>query len=208
MKIAYCITVCNEYLEIQKLINHMIKYVNLNEDEIIVLCDSTKTNEKVIGFCKYCSDTYGINFVLDEFQNHFSDWKNKFKTLSKSDYIFQIDADELPNPFLLHNLKTLLTNNANIELFWIPRENYVDGITEEHIIKWKMTLDDKSRINFPDYQARLFKNKPKIKWVNKVHEIISGTDNQAALPPEEQFSLLHTKSIDKQEQQNNYYDTL
>jgi len=208
MKISYCITVCDEDKEIQNLMTVMLENIDLNEDEIIILCDTKKTNDEVIRVCTEYSQKNGVVFIQDEFDNHFANWKNKFKEHASGDYIFQIDADEVPSSYLIKIIKEFILHNHNIELFWVPRENYVDGITEEHIIKWNMRVDQKERINFPDYQARLFKNLPYIKWKNKVHEIIVGTKKQAAIPAETKFCLLHEKTIERQEKQNNYYETL
>lgn len=209
MKISYCITVCDEYEEIKLLMSKMLEYTDLKKHEIIILCDIAKTNKEVLEFLeKKTQENENIILLQDKFENHFANWKNKFKNIASGDYIFQIDADELPTEFLITDLEPLLTQNANIDLFWVPRENYVDGITEEHTIKWKMTLDALGRINFPDYQARIFKNLPDIKWANRVHEIIVGTTAQGGLPTDSRFCLLHKKNIEKQEKQNNYYETL
>ena len=208
MKISYCITVCNEIKEIQSLMTIMLENIDLNQDEIIILCDTNNTNEEIIKICSQYAEKEGIIFIQDKFDNHFANWKNKFKEHSSGDYIFQIDADEIPSSYLLRIIKEFIGYNQNIELFWVPRENYVDGITKEHIIKWNMKADEKGRINFPDYQARIFKNLPDIKWTNKVHEIIIGTKKQAAIPPETKFCLLHEKTIQRQEKQNEYYETL
>jgi len=206
--ISYAITVCDEYEELQRLINHLLSHINLVDDEIVVLCDISKTDNRIIQFCSSHQDYKNIKFYTDNFDKHFSNWKNKFKTLCSKEYIFQIDADEIPNKFLLNNIKTILFSNPSIELYWIPRENYVAGITDEHIKKWSWQTDPLGRINFPDYQARLFKNAPNIKWQNPVHEIIVGAIAQATLPAEPRFCLLHNKSIDKQEKQNQLYNTI
>lgn len=63
-------------------------------------------------------------------------------------------------------------------------------------------------VNWPDYQWRIWKNKPEIKWVNKVHERLDGFKTYTAMPDVEYFALNHPKTIEKQEKQNNYYDTL
>jgi hypothetical protein len=200
--------VCDEYKELQRLINHLLSYINLSDDEIIVLCDMSKTDERIIQFCNNHQDYNNIKFVTDKFDKHFANWKNKFKDLCSKEYIFQIDADEIPNEFLLQNIKTVLFSNPGIELYWVPRENYVDGITDEHIKRWSWKTDGLGRINFPDYQARLFKNLTNVKWQNPVHEIIIGAVAQATLPAESRFSLLHNKTIDKQEKQNTLYSTI
>ena len=59
-----------------------------------------------------------------------------------------------------------------------------------------------------DYQWRIYKNLDKIKWINKVHERLDGFDQYATLPMEEGFALYHHKGIERQEKQNNFYDTL
>jgi hypothetical protein len=208
MKISYAITVCNEYEEFQQLISYLSSELDLNQDEIVVLADSSKMDEKLRRFCNDHANYGNIKFYEDKFENHFADWKNKFKTLCSGDYIFQIDADEIPHRFLLQQIKSILSQNPIFELYWIPRENFVDGYTDEHIKKWNWRIDDKNRINFPDYQARLFKNTPNVRWTNRVHEIIIGAVAQANLPPKTEFSLLHSKKISRQEAQNAFYETL
>ena len=60
-------------------------------------------------------------------------------------------------------------------MFLVPRVNTVDGLTQEHINKWRWNVNKKGWVNWPDYQTRIIQNSPKIKWQNKVHEqIISG----------------------------------
>jgi len=63
-------------------------------------------------------------------------------------------------------------------------------------------------INWCDYQWRIYKNNDNIKWVNKVHERLEGFKTYATLPAEEDWSLYHPKTIQKQEKQNSYYQTL
>jgi len=90
----------------------------------------------------------------------------------------------------------------------VPRENYVTGLTDGHIKQWGWQVDKQNRINFPDLQWRIYRNSYSIKWVNKVHEKLEGFDVYTNLPLEPEFSLLHLKTIEKQEKQNNYYNTL
>lgn len=208
ISISYAITVCDEYDEFVRLINHLLNHINQSEDEIVVLHDESKSDDRILEFVNSHANYKNIKFVSDKFDKHFANWKNKFKTLCSKEYIFQIDADEIPNEFLLQNIKTVLFSNPGIELYWIPRENYVDGITDEHIKKWSWKIDNLGRINFPDYQARLFKNFSNVRWQNAVHEIMVGAVAQATLPAEPRFSLLHNKTINKQEKQNTLYDTI
>ena len=134
--------------------------------------------------------------------------KNHLKSLCTGDWIFQIDADELPHESLIINLKELLKLNPTTELFLVPRVNTVDGLTQEHINKWRWNINENGWVNWPDYQTRIIQNGPKIQWASKVHEVIVGFSTQGALPMEEEWCLYHPKDIKRQEAQNNFYNTL
>jgi hypothetical protein len=56
---------------------------------------------------------------------------------------------------------------------------------------------------------RLFKLNKGIKWKNKVHEVLEGQTTLSTLPYDtEDLCLYHIKLIEKQEKQNNFYNTL
>ena len=138
----------------------------------------------------------------------FCSLENKLKDYCKGDYIFQIDADELPNEILIDNLPTILESNPNVDVYLVPRVNTVEGLTLDHQFKWRWNVNEKGWVNWPDYQWRVWKNKSEIKWVNKVHERLEGHREFATLPAEEVYALYHPKDIKRQEKQNAYYDTL
>ena len=205
MKITFAITVCNEIQEIKRLLSFLFKNKRDNDD-IVVLFDTKNGTQEVEN---YLSNVIEPNFLYfkDEFENHFGCWKNKLKNLCKGDYIFFIDADEIPNLDFFLKLPNILKEYPNNDLFYIPRINTVKGLTESHIIKWKMNVKN-NWINFPDYQVRLIKNLPYIFWTNAVHEVITGFKNPITLPPKEDFSLYHEKEIQRQEKQNDNYDKI
>ena len=144
------------------------------------------------------SENDSIILVEGYFDGHFANWKNTLNKACHGNYIFQIDADEMPNAYLLECLPTILENNPEVDFYWVSRENFVEGITQEHIQKWRWNLDNQNRINFPDKQGRIYKNTPEIKWQNKVHEVLTGYKQYASLPEVTEFSLNHTKTIQKQ----------
>ena len=207
MKISYAITVCNEFVEIQKLISFLLQHKR-DEDEIIVLYDSKNGDEGVESFLRAKSINLDFMWYPGEFKNHFADWKNYLTTLCKGDYIFQIDADEIPNKYLIEILPQIFKDNPDNEVYMVPRVNTVEGLTQEHIDKWRWNVNEKGWINWPDYQWRIWKNIKSIKWKNKVHEVLEGYKKFAPLGPHEEFSLYHHKNIKKQEKQNSYYETL
>ncbi|MDC6464855.1 glycosyltransferase [bacterium] len=207
MKISYAITVCNEIVEIQKLITWLLESKR-PEDEIVVLYDSKGGTETVEEYLRSHSVNGGFMWYSGEFQNHFANWKNKLTKLCSGDYIFQIDADEFPHKSLLTALPVILEGNPDNEVYLIPRVNTVEGLTQEHIQKWRWNVNEDGWVNWPDYQWRIWKNKPEIKWINKVHERLEGFKTYAPLPSKEELALYHPKDIKRQEKQNNYYNTL
>jgi len=208
MKISYAITVCNEFVEIQKLIPFLLEHKR-HEDEIVVLYDSKNGSKSIEQFLRAKSINGEFSWHKGEFDGHFSNWKNKLTDLCNGDWVFQIDADEIPNEILIENLHDILTkNNVIVDVVLVPRVNTVEGLTDEHIKKWNWNVDDKGWVNWPDFQYRLYKNSKNIKWVNKVHEVLEGYKTISHLPIDEDLALYHPKEIKRQEKQNEYYDTL
>ena len=201
MKISYGITVHNEAEELNKLLN-VLGY-HIDEDDEIVVCvdgDDEKV-EAVLG--EYLSENKAIVYKR-KLDGNFADHKNSVIEKSSGDYIFHIDADEYPNEILLQQLKQILEMN-DVDLVWIPRVNTVDGFTQEDVQKWGWRVDEKGWVNYPDYQARVFRNREDIRWTRPLHEYITGCKTYAHLPPHEELSLYHPKTKEKQEQQNKFY---
>jgi glycosyltransferase involved in cell wall biosynthesis len=207
LKISYGVTVHNEADELNKLLEVLVKHTDV-EDEIIICDDySNKETKDVIDHWElHSADSKFFKVYQRKLDGNFSDQKNSVIENATGDYIFHIDADEYPNEKLLLNLKLILEVN-DVDLIWIPRVNTVEGITDEHIQKWGWRVSEKGWVNYPDYQARLFRNDEKIRWIRPVHEYIGGCKTYAHLPPHEELSLYHPKTIDKQEGQNKFYET-
>jgi len=207
ISISYAITVCTEFVEVQKLVSFLLENKR-TEDEIVILYDSKNGNEAIEEYLRAKSVNSEFAWHKGEFDHHFANWKNKLKNLCNGDYIFQIDADEIPHKLLIENLPQILSDNPDNEVYLVPRVNTVEGLTQEHIDKWRWNVNEKGWVNWPDHQWRIWKNKPEIEWVNKVHERLNGFKTYSALPPQEELSLYHPKGIERQEKQNAYYDTL
>lgn len=211
MKISYAIPVCNEHEELKRLLDFL--EVNIRkEDEVVVQCDKRNTTPevyKVINSERY-SDGFREQFKVIEFplNGHFANFKNNLKENCSGDWIFQIDADEYPDEYLINVLPSILEENTETEVFLVPRINEVIGIQQSHLGQWGWNMNDKGWINFPDYQTRILRNISEIKWHNKVHEVIKGHKKFAPLPSNEEYCLWHPKNITRQEIQNEFYNTI
>ena len=207
MKISYAITVCNELKEITELTNFLQSRIE-EEDEIIIQYDTNGVTKEVSDFLTIFGDinkqTKIVSFPLNK---DFATFKNNLKKNCSGDYIFQIDADEIPTEYLMQNIKTILESN-NVDIVFVPRVNTVNGLTEAHIQGWGWRVNEKGWVNFPDYQTRIYKNTTDVEWFGKVHERISGYNTFANFPAEEKFSLYHHKQIERQEKQNNFYNNI
>jgi hypothetical protein len=205
MKISYGITVCNEHQELQNLLEYLIKLIDA-EDEIVVVYDQNRVTQEVLDVLEEYSEE-SISFPFN-FQQNFLENKNFMNSKCSGDYIFQIDADEIPEQNLVVGLKTILEHN-DVDLLITPRKNLVEGLTQEHIQKWRWNVNEKGWVNWPDAQKRIYRNNPNIKWTgHQVHGMVNGFKTYATLPFEEEWSIIHNKTIDKQEYQNERYSKI
>jgi len=206
MRISYAITVCNEFVEIQRLVNFLIKHKH-PKDEIVVLYDKLNGDVEIENYLRSHSINGEFNWHKGKFEGHFADWKNKLTSLCNGEYIFQIDADEIISKYMIENIGMVLQYN-NVDVLKVPRINTVTGLTQEHINKWRWGVNEQGWVNFPDFQWRIYKNNGEIKWINKVHEVLDGYKTMSYLPTEEPWCLQHPKTIERQEKQNEFYNTL
>jgi glycosyltransferase involved in cell wall biosynthesis len=206
MKISYAITVYNEIEEIKRLLSFLLQHKR-QEDEIVVLMDS-KGPDEIWEYLK----SIGKDSILihkDKFNNDFSEWKNQLSLLCSGDYIFNIDADEMPSENLIKYIPEIIEQNFEVLVYAVPRINTVEGITQEHIQKWRWNVNEKGWVNYPDYQLRIYKNDPGIYWQGKVHERLNIWEEAWPLPADgDNWALFHPKTIERQEKQNQLYDTI
>jgi hypothetical protein len=206
--ISYTITACNEEKELLNLLESLTPHIT-DDDQLVIQLDIERVTQEVREVVyQYLNKVKNMVVVEFPLSNDFASFKNNLKTHCTKDWIFNIDADEVPSSFLLSNIKSILKTNEEVDMFLVPRWNTVFGITGDHIEKWGWKFDEQDRVNWPDYQTRIYKNKESIVWVNKVHERIQGFDTYTNLPEDEAYCLYHMKSINKQESQNLFYQNM
>ena len=210
MKIGYFITACNEYEELKKLL--ILLRTNIDKNDCIgVLLDEKNVTEEVDSLCNQflVPDNESFRVIYSNLDNDFASFKNLgYHLFDDCDWIFNIDADELPSSILIQNIKQIINLNPETELIYVPRINTVEGLTQDHINKWRWQVNDEGWVNWPDYQGRIYKRSPMIEWKGKVHERIEGMKKYSHLPAKEEFAFHHPKTIDRQERQNKFYETL
>jgi glycosyltransferase involved in cell wall biosynthesis len=205
--ISYAVTVCNEIDELAQLLNFLQLHIR-EEDEIVIQYDEASVTKDVADYLNLINVMHSNHKVVGfSLNNDFASFKNNLKSHCSKDYIFQIDADEIPHEYLIEILGEVLDSN-NVDIVFVPRINTVEGLTQSHIQQWGWNVNETQWVNFPDYQTRIYKNTDDVTWMGKVHERITGYNTFSNFPAEEQFCLYHHKQIERQEKQNSFYATI
>ena len=194
MKITYSIQVCNESRELYSLVNFLLKVID-EEDNVQVIVDSLHKTDKVDKVIEHFKDKISV------FERPFDTLYKKacfHKEVSTGEYIFQIDADEMPQEKLIRNLKNIITE-TEAEIFFIPRINIHPGITQSFIDYYKFNINEAGWINWPDYQGRLYKNCEGITWTDELHSKLTGSNKVQGIVAKPELALWHIKSMEKQE---------
>ena len=203
MKISYSILTHNETESLEKLLRFLVKWKQ-PQDEIVIL-DDYSDDEKTKQILDFYVSAHDIVFEQRNLLGDFATQKNYLKSMCSGDYSFNLDADEMVSRWLMKNIHGILEENE-IDLVYLPRINTVEGLTGQHAQQWGWSVNEEGWVNFPDWQGRVFKNRPNIKWERPVHEMLVGFQTYAHLPTEKPFCMLHHKTIEKQEQQNQKYE--
>ena len=203
MKITYAICVCTESRELNDLLN-FLTHVKDEEDDINILVDSSKVTDDVRNIL---SKYKNLSIFERKFCGNFAEHRNYHGKLCKGDYIFAIDADEIPRENLIKSIKHIIKSNE-AELIYIPRINIIPGYTDKWLKQYNFKINEVGWINWPDFQGRVYKNNSKIHWEKGLHETITGSEKTIALQAIPDLSLWHIKSIEKQDNQDSFYKSI
>ena len=206
MKISYSILVHNETDTLEKLLKFLIKWKQ-PQDEIVIL-DDYSDDEKTKQILDFYVSAHDIVFEQRNLLGDFASQKNHLKNMGNGDYSFNLDADEMISLWMIKNVHEIIEANEGIDLIYLPRINTVEGLTQQHAQAWRWQVNENGWVNFPDWQGRIFRNRPNIRWQYKVHEMITGYQTYATLPQDKPFCILHPKTIKKQEEQNQKYSRI
>ena len=211
MGISFLVTAYNEHDELKRLLAQLHGIIKPT-DELVIQLDS-KSTEDVIklvdNFVEKYKDEIEIKKTHFNLNNDFASFKNNAKSYCTKDFIMQIDADETLSETFSRIIHDVLEANEEIDLIAVPRVNIVEGLTQNDVTQWHWRVNQQGWVNWPDSQHRIFRNKPEIKWVNKVHEQVVGWRTYSELPSEDDsYALYHIKNIDRQRKQNEFYSTI
>lgn len=199
MSLSYVIGVCTEHTELENLLKFLDE-VRMPQEETVVVVDSGKVTPEVRDvIVRYP----WVKSFDREFQGDFAEHKNYFSQIVSNEYIFNIDADEIPQEFLVHAVRQLIGKH---DLIAVPRINICPGYTQNFLKKHKFSCNEAGFINWPDYQGRVYHKN--LKWSGKVHEKIEGAQRPIGIKADPKFALWHVKTTTRQNKQNEMYDLI
>lgn len=182
--VSFAITVSNEAQELDNLLHRLEQHIH-PWDEIVVQADPhliTDAVREVIERHQTHINTYAEHAVNYDFAQA----KNHLNSLCKNEYIFQLDADELPQEWFLGHLHDMLHRYPYIDLFKVPRIN---------LFRLNERGDIGDRVAWPDWQGRVYRNNKRIHWYRVLHERIKGHFIAVHLPKKDQYALVHLKDL-------------
>ncbi len=203
MFLSYLVTCHNETDSLEKLLSKLIEYKKDNHE--IVLLDDYSDNPETLEIIQKFKEK--VNFQQHKLDKNYGNHKNYGIELCKGEWIFQLDADEVPTDGLLENIDLIIESNSKNEVLWLPRLNYFIGVTDLDVMTWGWQLND-GMINFPDYQSRLYQNLPHIRYERRLHEKVEGFKSYVFIPPQKDYAIIHEKTIEKQRETNVNYNKL
>lgn len=155
-------------------------------DEIIVIDSASEDRTREIA-SKYTDKVYQREF--DNFSNQRNYGLEKFN----SEWILVLDADERITDDLKSEIIEV-TNNAEYDLYQIPRKNFFLGRWIKYA-GW-----------YPDYTDRLFRNINDIRYSGKVHERLNFNSSKGRL--KEPMTHYTYQDISSYMNKVNHYTTL
>ena len=197
--ITYAICVCNEHTELSDLLAFLVE-TKAPQDDINILVDAKKCTDAVRHVLERFKRVITVH--EKEFDGNFAEHRNYHASLCKGDYIFVLDADEIPQEALMKNIRQFTG-----DILYIPRINICPGYTQRFLEKHQFRTTNTGFINWPDYQGRYYKNNAGIEWSGGVHEkLTGGTTPPQLLSADPELALWHIKSVARQNGQKEFYD--
>lgn len=190
LSVSYAILTHNEDESLEKLLKLLIGYKQ-PQDEIVVV-DDFSVNKKTINIL----NTYksqGVRWAQHALNYDFAQQRNYLKNLCKGDWIFSIDADEIPSVYLLETIHTIINQNNSVDSYKIHRINKATDYPPQALDA--RYVNDRGWFMWPDSHIRIYKNLAYMKWFPRIHEAVVGAKNCITLPEEEKYALIHERSM-------------
>lgn len=138
--ISYCVLVHDEGGSFLELVD-FLSGVMTEFDELIVV-DDFSTEPITVSALNMLREKNSKRFIVEQrkLDGDFSAQKNFANSLCKKEFILNLDADEMVLPEFIDSIREIIFLNKEVESYKVPRINTVEGITLDHIYRWKWSI--------------------------------------------------------------------
>ncbi len=206
MKVSYQILCKNEEESLKELLDLLLEHKE-EQDEINVCRDITGENEGTLRVIEEYKSS--INYYEREVKHTIHEQKNWLAGKATGDFLFYLDADELLVPLLVKNIHSMLNHNEEVDIYFFPRINIIEGLTEEYRKSRNWRINTNGWINYPDWQDRLFRHNVGIKYHEVPHGRLTSLGRKYATLPHNNtnmYAIRHIKTFEKQVSDNTWHD--
>jgi glycosyltransferase involved in cell wall biosynthesis len=131
MKLSIAICTHNEGHYIDNLLNKINSIIHNNIE--VLLVDDYSTDITTLNILEKYD---WITVYKHELNGDFASHKNFMNSKCNGDFILNLDADELLSTDLITQIPLIVESNPNVDAYWFPRVNTVDGLTLKHVQQW------------------------------------------------------------------------
>jgi glycosyltransferase involved in cell wall biosynthesis len=145
MKLSFAICTHNESDYIDDLLNKLTFWLwkpqtksDPHEYEIVVIDDFS--DGPTLDILQKYSKHFPIQIHQHSLADNFSAHKNFMNSKCSGEWVLNLDADEWVPESLLDIIPLIIESNPQVEAYWVPRINTVEGLTLKHVQKWHWVL--------------------------------------------------------------------
>lgn len=147
-KLSLCMIVKNEAENLDNALKNAKDYA----DEIVIVDTGSTDNTKEIA-SKYTSKVYDFEWV-----NDFAKARNYSFDMAENDYLMWLDGDDIVLDDSVHEIKKWKENGEDCDVL---------------MCRYVASFDENYNPTFEYYRERIIKNSKKLRWKDRVHEVIS-----------------------------------
>lgn len=141
MKLSIAVCTHNEGHYVHTLLKRLTEVAKRNPPGMyeIVVVDDFSTDQHTLD-ALLTAHTRGIMLHQHALNGDFATHKNFMNSVCTGDWILNLDADETLSDAFLDTIPLYIESNPEVDAYWLPRVNTVDGLTLKHVQKWGWVL--------------------------------------------------------------------
>lgn len=181
------------------LIHRPIGILKKQDCEVILLADY-KDKRTV----KRLKKEFNVEVIQHQLNNNFAEHRNfAIKQIKDGDWVIMIDGDEVIDDKFILRLDEFLDHNPATDALGLARINTYGNANAFPPVDWSKPTGDQ----YPDFQVRVFRKTPAVKYKGKVHEQLTNYKVRSNTKLKE-LTILHHKTYKKHKKSNMRYKVL